>query len=167
MVLEGEMELEKNVVVQGVAYEADIIRLTVGYDSYEEAALAKLFTALADNGIIVDIIVQTVIDGVKPTISFSIDKEEFAKALRVLESSKSSLGFSHAEFEVGLAKVSIVGGGMGGNPGVTARMYARLSTEGIRVRMVSTSEIKVSVLVSQEEMVRAANVLHDEFRMSS
>lgn len=164
--LKGDVEMEKNLVVRGIAYEADIIRLTIGYDSYETASLAEVFSVLAEQGINVDIIVQAVIDRVKPTISFTIVKEEFAEALRVLESSKLSLGFTFADFEVGLAKVSIVGSGMVSNPGVAARMFARLGKEHIPVKMVSTSEIKVSVVVPQDEMVRAANVLHDEFQLA-
>lgn len=163
--LRGDVEMEKNLIVRGVAYESDIIRLTIGYDSYETASLAEVFSVLAKNDINVDIIVQAVIDNVKPTFSFTIAKDEFAESLRVLESSKLSLGFSFADFEVGLAKVSIVGSGMASNPGVAARMFARLGKEHIPVKMVSTSEIKVSVVVPQEEMVRAANVLHDEFQL--
>ena len=164
--LKGDVEMEKNLIVRGVAYEADIIRLTIGYDSYEAASLAEIFSVLAEQGINVDIIVQAVIDGVNPTISFTIAKEEFAEALRVLESSKVSLGFSFADFEVGLAKVSIVGSGMVSNPGVAARMFDRLRKEHIPVKMVSTSEIKVSVVVPQDDMVKAANALHNEFNLA-
>lgn len=164
--LKEEAEMEKNIIVRGVAFEADIIRLTVGYDSYEEASLADIFTTLAEHRINVDIIVQAVIDEVRPTISFSIAKEEFADAIRVLETSKVSLGFSFADFEVGLAKVSIVGSGMVSNPGVAARMFDRLRRERIQVKMVSTSEIKVSVVVPQDDMIRAANALHDEFNLA-
>lgn len=163
--IKGEVEMEKNLIVRGVAYEAEIIRLTVGYEKYEHASLANIFTTLAEHQIDVDIIVQSVIDGVKPTVSFSIDKEDFADAIKVLESNKSALGFSFADFEVGLAKVSIVGSGMVSNPGVAARMFNRLCKENIPVKMVSTSEIKVSVVVPQEDMVRAANALHDEFNL--
>ncbi len=152
--IKGDVEMEKNLIVRGVAYESDIIRLTIGYDSYETASLAEVFSVLAENQINVDIIVQAVIDGVKPTISFTIEKDAFAESLRVLESSKLSLGFSFADFEVGLAKVSIVGSGMASNPGVAARMFARLGREHISVKMVSTSEIKVSVL-------------HDEFNLAT
>ena len=158
--------MEKKIIVRGVAYESDIIRLTIGYDSYETASLAEVFSVLAENQINVDLIVQVVIDGVKPTISFTIAKDEFAESLRVLESSKLSLGFSFADFEVGLAKVSLIGSGMVSNPGVAARLFARLGREHIPVKMVSTSEIKVSVVVPQEEMVRAANALHDEFNLA-
>ncbi|HWL13020.1 MAG TPA: aspartate kinase [Ureibacillus sp.] len=163
--IKGEVDMEKNIIVRGIAYEADIIRLTVGYDSYEQSSLADIFTTLAEHRIDVDIIVQAVIDGVKPTVSFSIAKEDFAEAIKVLEKNKAELGFSFADFEVGLAKVSIVGAGMVSNPGVAARMFDRLRKENILVKMVSTSEIKVSVVVPQDEMVRAANVLHDEFNL--
>lgn len=163
--LKEEVEMEKNLIVRGVAYESDIIRLTVGYDAYSNASLADMFTILAENRINVDIIVQAIIDGLKPTVSFTILKEEFADALRVLEDSKVSLGFSFADFEIGLAKVSIIGSGMASNPGVAARMFDRLRREDIPVKMVSTSEIKVSVVVPQDEMVRAANALHDEFNL--
>ncbi|MGE7946738.1 aspartate kinase [Lysinibacillus sp. NPDC093688] len=163
--LKEEVEMEKNLVVRGVAYESDVIRLTVGYDAYSNASLADMFAILAENRINVDIIVQAIIDGLKPTVSFTILKEEFADALRVLEDSKLSLGFSFADFEIGLAKVSIIGSGMASNPGVAARMFDRLRREGIPVKMVSTSEIKVSVVVPQDEMIRAANALHDEFNL--
>lgn len=163
--IKGEVDMEKNLVVRGVAYEAEIIRLTVGYDSYENSSLANIFSTLANNNIDVDIIVQAVIDGVKPTVSFSIDKEDFAEAIKVLEKNKPELGFSFADFEVGLSKVSIVGAGMVSNPGVAARMFDRLRKENILVKMVSTSEIKVSVVVPQDDMVKAANALHDEFNL--
>lgn len=163
--LKEEVEMEKNLIVRGVAYESDVIRLTVGYDAYSNASLADIFTILAENRINIDIIVQAIIDGLKPTVSFTILKEEFAEALRVLEDSKLSLGFSFADFEIGLAKVSIIGSGMASNPGVAARMFDCLRREGIPVKMVSTSEIKVSVVVPQDEMIRAANALHDEFNL--
>lgn len=164
-ILKEEVEMEKNLIVRGVAFESDIIRLTVGYDAYSDASLADMFTTLAENRINVDIIVQAIIDGVKPSVSFSIMKDEFAETLRVLEDSKLSLGFSFADFEVGLSKVSIIGSGMASNPGVAARMFDRLRREDIPVKMVSTSEIKVSVVVPQDDMIRAANALHEEFNL--
>ena len=163
--LKEEVEMEKNLMVSGVAYEKDIVRLTVGCKNGEQRFLAPLFSALSDYGINVDIIVQSIINGMSPSVSFTISKDEFAECLRVLEKNKASLGFSFADFEVGLAKVSIIGSGMASNPGVAARMFTRLSEEHIPVKMVSTSEIKVSVIVPQDDMVRAANALHDEFHL--
>lgn len=157
--------MEKDLIVQGVSYEADIIRLTIGYDAYEESVVADIVTVLAENGIDIDMIVQVLMDDRTSTISFSMEKEAFAKALRLLESSKLSLGFSFADFEVGLAKVSLAGSAIGSNPGIKARMFTRLSREGIQVKMISSSEYKMSVVVSQDEMMRAANALHNEFHI--
>lgn len=157
--------MEKDLIVQGVSYEADIIRLTIGYDAYEESVVADIVTVLAENGIDIDMIVQVLMDDRTSTISFSMEKEAFAKALRLLESSKLSLGFSFADFEVGLAKVSLAGSAIGSNPRIKARMFTRLSREGIQVKMISSSEYKMSVVVSQDEMMRAANALHNEFHV--
>ena len=157
--------MEKSLLVNDVSYESDIIRLTIGYDSYETATISEILSVLAENGINIDLIVQTINHHVKPTMSFTIAKEQFAKSLRILESSKQLLGFCFADFEVGLAKVSIFGTGVAFNSGVAAKMFARLGREGIHVKMISTSEVKVSVVVNQEDMVRAANVLHDEFQI--
>ncbi len=89
--IKGEVEMERNLIVRGVAYETDIIRLTVGYESYEQASLASLFTTLAENNINVDIIVQAVIDGVKPTVSFSIVKKYLLRQLKYLNQIKKHL----------------------------------------------------------------------------
>lgn len=163
--LKEEVDMEKSLLVRGVAFEADIIRLTVGYEEQSDVSLAAIFTTLAEHNINVDIIVQAILNNSNPTVSFSIDKAQFAEALKVLEDSKVTLGFSFADFEVGLAKVSIVGSAMVSNPGVAARMFDRLRQEDIAVKMVSTSEIKVSVVVPQDDMIRAAQALHDEFKL--
>lgn len=162
-ILKEEVDVENNLVVRGVAFESDIVRLTIEYEVPFNGSLASIFTTLAANHIDVDIIVQSIVDGVKPAVSFSIKKESLAEAITVLESNKKNLGFTFADFEVGLAKVSIVGSGMVSSPGVAAQMFDRLRKENIPVKMVSTSEIKVSVVVPQTDMISAANALHNEF----
>ena len=164
-ILKEEVDVENNLVVRGVAFESDIVRLTIEYEVPFNGSLASIFTTLANNHIDVDIIVQSIVDGVKPAVSFSIKKESLAEAIAVLETHKETLGFTFADFEVGLAKVSIVGSGMVSNPGVAAQMFDRLRIENIPVKMVSTSEIKVSVVVPQNNMIQAANALHDEFEL--
>lgn len=162
-ILKEEVNVENNLVVRGVAFESDIVRLTIEYEVPFNGSLASIFTLLAENHIDVDIIVQSIVDGVKPAVSFSIKKEALAEAITVLESNKKELGFTFADFEVGLSKVSIVGSGMVSSPGVAAQMFDRLRKENIPVKMVSTSEIKVSVVVPQKDMIQAANALHDEY----
>ncbi|WP_277586675.1 aspartate kinase [Psychrobacillus antarcticus] len=165
-ILKEEVDVENNLVVRGVAFESDIVRLTIEYEVPFNGSLASIFTTLAKNHINVDIIVQSIVDGVKPAVSFSIKKESLAEAITVLETHKQDLGFTFADFEVGLSKVSIVGSGMVSNPGVAAQMFDRLRKENIPVKMVSTSEIKVSVVIPQQHMIVAANALHDEFELA-
>lgn len=166
-VLLEEPTMENNLVVRGVAFEPEIVRLTIGYKVPFNGSLAKIFTTLAKHHVNVDIIVQSIMDGTQPSVSFSIKKEDFAETIQVLESHKDELGYQSSDFEVGLSKVSIVGSGMVSNPGVAAQMFDRLRKEGIPVKMVSTSEIKVSVVVPESDMMRATNALHDEFSLDS
>lgn len=164
-VLKEEVEMEKDLVVRGVAFEGDIIRLTVYFKEEYTSSLASIFTTLAKHHINVDIIVQSIIPNTLPTVSFSVKNNELQETLDVLENHRSVLGYDHIDHEVNLAKVSIVGSGMASNPGIAATMFDCLYRQGIPVRMVSTSEIKVSVVVPQEDMFRATNALHDEFQL--
>ncbi|MBS4208846.1 aspartate kinase [Bacillus sp. FJAT-50079] len=164
-VIEEEVSMEQNLVVRGVAFEKDITRLTVFGLKNEITGLSSIFSVLADNQIDVDIIIQSQTDGNKTNLSFSIDNKDRQAAVRVLESHKESIGFENIEYEAGLAKVSIVGSGMVSNPGVAAKMFQVLADESIQIKMVSTSEIKVSAVVEEEKMTEAAQVLHDAFHL--
>ena len=162
-VIKEEIDLENNLVVRGIAFERDIVRITVMYEVPYNGSLANIFTALAKYHVNVDIIVQTIMEDVQPSVSFSIKKEDFAEAINVLESNKETLGYSRADFEVGLAKVSIVGSGMVSNPGVAANMFDILRQADVPVKMVSTSEIKVSVVIPEPAMEKAVAALHEQF----
>lgn len=164
-VIKEEVEMESNLIVRGVAFEEDIVRITIIYDTPYNGSLANVFMALANEQVNVDIIVQTIMEGEEPSVSFSIKNEDFAKAMSVLETSKENLGYKRADFEVGLAKVSIVGSGMVSNPGVAANMFDALRAESIPIKMVSTSEIKVSVVIPTIYMKDAVAVLHKKFAL--
>ncbi|KOO52398.1 aspartate kinase [Viridibacillus arvi] len=166
-IMKEEVEVEKDLVVRGVAFMADIVRVTVGYEGNYKGSLVNIFTVLADNHINVDIIVQTILEGVEPSVSFTITKENLADTARVLEANKSKIGYCHVNYEEDVAKVSIVGSGMVSNPGVAAKMFDRLHKENITLKMVSTSEIKISVVIPQESMLLTANALHDEFELAA
>lgn len=161
-----ETIMEENLVVRGVAFEKDITKLTVYGLSNEIASLSSVFTPLAKNNVNVDIIIQNASDKNLNTLSFSIKTDELQEALQVLEEHKESIGYDHIEYESGLAKVSIVGSGMISNPGVAAQMFASLAEKDIFVKMVSTSEIKVSAVVNEDQMLKAAEILHDVFGLS-
>lgn len=164
--LKEEVTMEKNLVVRGVAFEKSIVRMTVHYDENYLGTLANIFTTLAKNYINVDIIVQSITEQQHPAVSFSVKAEQLQETLHVLAENQQTLGYSYVEHEANLAKVSIVGSGMISNPGVAAKMFDRLYREGIGVKMVSTSEIKVSVVMNTEDMLKAANALHDEFDLA-
>lgn len=164
-VIKEEVEMESNLIVRGIAFEEDIVRITIMYDTPYNGSLANIFTSLAKEQVNVDIIVQTIMEGEQPSVSFSIKNEDFAKAMSVLETNKEALGYKRADFEVGLAKVSIVGSGMVSNPGVAANMFDALRLASIPIKMVSTSEIKVSVVIPTTHMKESVAVLHNTFAL--
>lgn len=162
-IIQEVVTVEKNLIVRGVAFEPGIARVTVTYKKPFNGSLANVFTKLAEYHIDVDIIVQSITDAFPPSVSFSIKEESLEETRRVLEQYKEEIGFESCEFEVGLSKVSIVGSGMVSNPGVAAQMFDILHLQEIPVKMVSTSEIKVSVVVPLDDMQKSANALHNAF----
>src|SRR5690606_6562758 len=162
-IIQEVITVEKNLIVRGVAFEPGIARVTVSYKKPFNGSLANIFTKLAEHHIDVDIIVQSITDEFPPSVSFSIKEESLEETKRVLNEFQEDIRFSAANYEVGLSRVSIVGSGMVSNPGVAAQMFDILRVQGIPVKMVSTSEIKISVVVPETDMQSAANALHDAF----
>ena len=159
--------MEQNLIVRGIAFEDQITRVTVFGLPGSLGTLSTIFTTLAENRINVDIIIQSITEQDRMNLSFSIHHEDREAVLDVLDQNKENLQFDRVETESGLAKVSIVGSGMVSNPGVAADMFAVLAGAGIQVKMVSTSEIKVSTVISDREMVRAVEALHTAFDLDS
>lgn len=165
-VIEEEIKLEQNLVVRGVAFESNITRVTVLGLPNSLTGLSVIFSELANHQINVDIIIQSTTAEQLTNLSFSIKNEDLDETVKVLENSKEQLQYNQIETETGLAKVSIVGSGMVSNPGVAAEMFAVLAANDISVKMVSTSEIKVSTVVEQEKMVQSVKALHDAFELA-
>ncbi|MBS4748219.1 MULTISPECIES: aspartate kinase [Bacillus] len=164
--IEEESSMEQNLVVRGIAFEDQMTRVTVCGLSSGLTTLSTIFTTLAKQNINVDIIIQSVTNTNQTSISFSVKTDDLSKTVEVLEEYKGALGYEQIETESKLAKVSIVGSGMVSNPGVAAEMFAVLAQKDIQVKMVSTSEIKVSTVVDREDMVKAVEALHDAFELS-
>ncbi|MGE7600971.1 aspartate kinase [Peribacillus sp. NPDC097675] len=164
-IIEEEATMEENLIVRGIAFEDSITRVTVNGLPHSLSVLSTIFTTLAKNHINVDIIIQSMTAEDTTNLSFSIKSEDTKAALRVLENNKSHLKFDCVETEGELAKVSIVGSGMVTNPGVAAEMFEVMANTGIQVKMVSTSEIKVSTVVNEKEMVKAVEALHEAFKL--
>jgi len=164
-VIEGEATMEQNLVVRGVAFEDEITKVTVLGLTNSLTSLSTIFTTLAQNHLNVDIIIQSTTEGGSANLSFSIHTNDLLETLNVLEDNKDVLGYEQLDAENKLAKVSIVGSGMISNPGVAAKMFEVLAANNIQIKMVSTSEIKVSVVVEENHMLKAVEALHSAFEL--
>ena len=159
-------EVVKNVEkmhVSGVAKDKDVARLALVGLADTPGIAFKIFSLLAKARINVDIILQSIGRGDTKDISFTVTKSDKDEAKRLLEENKSYLGFDHIDVSDNIAKVSIVGAGMINNPGVASLMFEALYNAGININMISTSEIKVSVLVDERDADRAVQAVHDKF----
>jgi aspartate kinase len=165
--IEEEVSMENNLIVRGIAFEDGVTRVTIVGLSNGLHSLSTIFTTLASNGINVDIIIQSMTSENQTNISFSIHTSDLDETLSVLQSNKPILGFESIQHESNLAKVSIVGSGMISNPGVAAEMFEVLANNDIQVKMVSTSEIKVSTVVEDVNMVKAVEALHTAFHLDA
>ena len=126
----------------------------------------KVFSLLAKNKINVDIILQSIgRDGMKD-ISFTVNEGNLEKTVEILNENKDSLNFEEIKSSTDYSKVSIVGSGMVNNPGVACTMFEALYDADINIHMISTSEIKVSVLINKKNADRAVNVIHDKFNFA-
>ncbi|MEH7116587.1 aspartate kinase [Neobacillus vireti] len=164
-VIEEEATMEQNLVVRGVAFEDEITRVSVLGLTNSLTSLSTIFTTLAQNHLNVDIIIQSTTEGGTSNLSFSIHTNDLLETLKVLEDNKAELGYEQLDAENKLAKVSIVGSGMISNPGVAAKMFKVLAENDIQIKMVSTSEIKVSAVVEERNMLKAVEALHTAFEL--
>ena len=149
--------------ISGVAKDKNVARLAlVGLEDTPGIAF-KIFSLLAKNNVNVDIILQSIGRSETKDISFTVAKGDMEHARQLLEENRDSIQFDHIDVSDNIAKVSIVGAGMINNPGVAAAMFEALFNAGININMISTSEIKVSVLVHISDADRAVQVIHNRF----
>lgn len=160
-----ESKVEK-MLVRGVARDNDVARIALCNIKDEPGMAFKVFSLLAKQNINVDIILQSIgRDGFKD-ISFTVSESNLAKATDVLNSEKDYLGFEEIKTSTEYSKVSIVGCGMVNNPGVASTMFEALYDSNINIHMISTSELKVSVLVNKNNADKAVKVIHDKFNLA-
>ncbi|PDY47894.1 aspartate kinase [Bacillus pseudomycoides] len=160
-IVRGECNMEQQSIVKGIAFEDNITRVTI--KGLEQGALSTVFSTLATAHINVDIIIQSITNEGTVHLSFSIHSGDLRETLEVLELNQEALHYESVEYENHLAKVSIVGSGMVSNPGVAADMFSTLKDENIHIKMVSTSEIKVSVVIDRLHLVNGIEALHQSF----
>mgnify|MGYP000231532335 CR=1 FL=1 len=149
--------------VSGVACDKNVARVAVVGLADEPGIAFKIFSLLAKERINVDLILQSIGRNNTKDISFTVSIQDVERCKQLLDEHRDFLQFDHVDVNDKIAKVSIVGAGMVHNPGVAAKMFEALYNAGINISMISTSEIKVSVLVDINEADRAVQVIHDRF----
>ena len=161
-VVKEDTKVER-MLVNGVAVDKDVARIAVMGVKDEPGVAFKIFSLLSKEKISVDLINQSIGREKIKDISFTVTKGEMKQAVKIIEDNKNSIGFDSISYNDNVAKVSAVGAGMATNPGVASMMFEALYDAGINVKMISTSEIKITVLVNDRDADRAAVAVHDKF----
>lgn len=157
--------MEKQRVVSGVADDTNCAKIAL-FDVPDKPGVAmKLFKALAENAINVDMVIQSAMRNDRNDIAFTIESNDLSRALPVVERLVEELGASGMYYGDDVAKVSIVGAGMQSNPGVAADMFEALANANINIHMISTSEIKISCIIDRDKINEAVQVLHEKFQL--
>ena len=149
--------------ITGVAQDKKIARVALTGIADEPGMAYRVFGLLAKNKINVDMILQSYGHGERKDIVFTLAEKDVPACTKLLEENKQSLGYENLDVSTDVSKVSIVGAGMLGNAGVAAKMFEALYQARINIRMISTSEIKISVLIDKDESERAVRAIHSRF----
>lgn len=161
-VVKEEVKVER-MLVSGVASDKNCAKISVVGLGDKPGTAFRLFDALAKANINVDMILQSVGRDNTQDIAFTVVGDYADDAIKVIEDNQARLKYQQLACEKGVAKVSVVGAGMMSNPGVAAKMFECLYNSNINIKMISTSEIRVTVLIDEKEVERAVNAAHDIF----
>ena len=163
-VVKEVVKMEK-MLITGVASDKNTARISVlGVDDKPGVAF-KVFHRLAKNNINIDIILQSVGRDGSKDISFTVAQDDLEDAIKVLEENKEALTIKEIKHNANVAKVAIVGAGMMSNPGVASQMFEALFNSGININMISTSEIRITVLIDEKDVDRATRAIHEKFAL--
>ena len=166
--IKGVKDMEIYKPVAGVAADLSQVRVVLADIKDEPGNAAKLFETLADSNISVDMIIQSYAKADKTNdIAFTVDSNDFDKTMEILKQVKSTLAASEILVDEDIAKVSIVGAGMVDRPGIAATMFKTLADKNINIKMIATSEIKISCLVEKDKAKEAIQALHAAFNLDS
>ncbi len=163
-----EDEIVESQVITGIAYSRNEAKLTILEVPDRPGAVAEIFAPVADAGINVDMIVQNIAHGTGRTdVTFTVPASELPRALAVLEAARGRLGIGGLLSDTNVCKVSVVGIGMRSHAGVATTMFRALGERGINIQAISTSEIKISVLIAEEYTELAVRVLHTAYGLDA
>ena len=158
-------QMENRIKVTGIAYNANVAKITVRGVPDRPGIAAALFEPLAEAGISVDTIVQNTGGDGATDISFTVNSPDLPAALRRVQSLAPELGAAAVDSDAGLAAVSIVGSGMQNTPGYASRMFRLLADGNINIEMITTSEIRISCIIAESQGQDAVRLLHDGFQL--
>jgi aspartate kinase len=162
-----EEEIVEQRVVSGIAYSRDEAKITVQKVADRPGVAAAIFGPLADNAINVDMIVQNVSEDGRADLTFTVARADLDRAVLVLEERRTLLGFAALTPDSNVVKISVIGVGMRSHAGVAKQMFQTLSEKGINIQVISTSEIKVSVLIAAEYTELALRALHTAYGLDA
>lgn len=151
------------VLVSGIAYDKDQARVTLRALPDVPGTAAAVFGPLSEKGILVDMIVQNTSNDGHTDITFTVSRKELPQTLELMHTIADKTGAAEILHDVNVAKVSAIGVGMRNHSGVAARAFAALTQEGINILMISTSEIKITILIQEKYVELAVRILHDTF----
>lgn len=164
----NEDEIVEKEIISGIAYSRDEAKITLTGVADKPGVAAGIFGPLADASINVDMIVQNVsLDGKKTDMTFTVGKTDLERALLTVEAKKKDLGYSQITSDPKVVKVSVIGVGMRSHAGIAQTMFSALAEKGINIQVISTSEIKVSVLIAEEYLELALRSLHDAYGLNA
>jgi len=163
-----EAEIMEQQVVTGIAFSKDEAQISIRRVQDKPGVAASIFGPLAEANINVDMIVQNVSeDGRRTDLTFTVARSELSRALDAIEKAAPQIGYKEISADANVAKVSIIGIGMRAHPGVAQTMFRTLSDKGINIQVISTSEIKVSVLIAEEYVELAVRALHSAYELDT
>jgi len=166
--LVDEDEIVEQQVVSGIAYSRDEAKITVEKVADRPGVAAAIFGPLADNAINVDMIVQSASeDGQTADLTFTVAQADLDRAVAVLEQRRAALGYAALKPDSNVVKISVIGVGMRSHAGVAQQMFRTLADKGINIQVISTSEIKVSVLIAAEYTELALRALHTAYGLDA
>jgi len=156
-------------IISGVAHDRSEAKITVVGVPDRVGEAARIFKAIAEDGINIDMIVQNVsaVATGRTDISFTLPRDDGQSAMTTLLRLKESMGFESLLYDDRIGKVSLIGAGMRSHPGVTARFFSALADAGVNIEMISTSEIRISVVVDQDDVDQAVTATHKAFELDS
>ncbi|MGW5851098.1 aspartate kinase [Streptomyces sp. NPDC055254] len=165
---QGDEQVE-HAIISGVAHDVSEAKITVVGVPDKPGEAAAIFRAIADAEVNIDMIVQNVSAASTglTDISFTLPKAEGHKAIDALEKAKGTIGFESLRYDDQIGKISLVGAGMKTNPGVTASFFQALSDAGVNIELISTSEIRISVVTRQDDVNEAVRAVHTAFGLDS